>query len=204
MRSTLTILVMSGLILLSAPEGAAREESRCERGAVPCLPTLGEHGPVADVPLAVPQADPVGEDVPSPSDSRDLAPKTPFAIDGPNEELPLFDPSDALLSSSLDVKAASLGSCRVDVARARGVRPSDLPDETAHLRLWVARDGRVTDSLVSVRGAIGLDFLDCVKRQVREWWLLPPEGGKGAFVDVDVSIPSSGRPEVRPATPPAS
>ena len=203
MRFTLTTLVASGLIL-SASGGAAREQPRCERGAVPCLPALEEHGPVADVPLPAPPSDAVTQDVPSLSPSRDLAPKTPLAVDEPKEELPVFDPSDAFLSSSLDVKAASLGTCRVEVARARAVRPTDLPDETVHLRLWVARDGRVTDSLVSVTGAIGPDFRDCVKRQVHDWWLLPPEGGRGAFVDVNVSIPSRGRPEVLPSTPPAS
>lgn len=66
------------------------------------------------------------------------------------------------------------------VARARRIKPT----ETAHLRLWVAPDGRVTDSLVATEGAIGSAFLDCLKREVQGWQLLPPQTGKGAYADV--------------------
>jgi hypothetical protein len=70
--------------------------------------------------------------------------------------------------------------------------------------MWVAPNGRVTDSRLSATGAIGLDFLGCLKRQVRDWWLLPPAGGKGAFVDVEVKMPARGHPQLRPLLEPVS
>jgi hypothetical protein len=132
------------------------------------------------------------------SAARDLAPTAARPIDARRDVFPAFDGRDVVLSSELAHKTAALATCRIDAARVRTVRPADLPDEAIHLRLWIAPDGRVTDSRVSATGAIGLDFLGCVKRQVREWWLLPPTGGKGAFIDVEVKLPARGQPRVLP------
>jgi hypothetical protein len=170
--------------------------------AVSCLPTATEHGQVADASVvpspAVDRLDPVRV---TGSSGHDLAPRAiqPLDISRTSRDgLPPFDRDDVFLSSDLGAKTAGLASCRIDAARLRAVLLADLPDETVHLRLWIAPDGRVTDSRVSTTGAIGVDFLGCLKRQVRDWWLLPPAGRKGAFVDVEVKMPARGQPSMRP------
>jgi hypothetical protein len=91
----------------------------------------------------------------------------------------------------------SAPSVPAHAARLRQLRPGDLPEENVHLRLWVSFDGKVSDSLVSTSGALGPGFLDCAKRQASEWWLIPPQGGTGAFVDVNVTIPPVGLPRMQ-------
>jgi hypothetical protein len=136
--------------------------------------------------------------------AHDLAPAGVRRVGNSHDTLPAFDGTDVVLASDLAAKTATLSDCRVDAARVRSLPPFALPDETVHVRLWIGRDGRVTDSRVAATGAIGLDFLGCLKRQVRQWWLLPPAGGKGAFVDLEVELPARGEPRMRPLLKPVS
>jgi hypothetical protein len=109
-----------------------------------------------------------------------------------------------VFASALDGNTASLSECRIDVARTRQVPPSRLPNETAHLRLWVDAEGHIVDSLVATTSAIGPDFRDCLKRRLHAWSLPPPQGGLGVLVDVYVLIPSKGGVTLRPAAAPVS
>ena len=198
---TLAAIISMGVAAVfgAAQESVLASDRTCGPAAVPCLPTVTEHGPVADVSVPPPpMVEPSGPVRATDFPGRDLAPTAVQPLDARRDILPSFDGTDVVLSSELVQKTAGLANCRLDAARVRAVRPADLPEEAIHLRLWIAPDGRVTDSRVSTTGAIGLDFLGCLKRQVREWWLLPPTGGKGAFVDVEVKLPARGQPRLRP------
>jgi hypothetical protein len=191
-----------GAILVLACEGSATGKSDpCQPEAVMCLPPLGEHGAVANAPPVPPP-----KKVRSPRRiparwSRDLAPRA-ASRHAPTVRLFVpFDPKDAPFAGAIDAQSAALADCRIELARARQVVPGRLPDDEAHVRLWVARDGRVVDSLVSTTGTLGSELRDCVKRRVQAWSLPPPEGGRDVLVDVSVRLPARGRPTVRPAPP---
>jgi hypothetical protein len=190
-------IVAAGLVVLAASRAAGAE---CRVARPDCVPGVQEHGPIADVPLDPPGV-PAPVDVISGGESPALSPLTPVETadraDDVRRGLPDFDPRDTLFVSSLNEKVDTLRSCRVEAARARQLRPGELPEDTVHLRLWVSFDGKVSDSAISATGALGPSFLDCAKRTVRGWWLIPPEGGTGAFVDVDVDFPTVGLPTVR-------
>jgi hypothetical protein len=194
-------LMVPGLVVLAT--------SRVTRGdcigpPANCLPALSEHGSIAGVSVAPPLPTPKAK-VPDGGAESGAAVESAAAIEADDDlerGLSAYDPHDTLFSSALAARVASLGGCRVEVARARRVRPADLAAETAHLRLWVASDGRVVDSLVATEGGIGTAFLDCVKREVQGWRLVPPQSGKGAYVDVNADIPAVGSAKIGPRRAP--
>jgi hypothetical protein len=198
-----TIAVLSGGFALLFAGGVAAKQDSCGPATLVCLPTLDEHGSIADVPVTPPMKVPLATPAKAQA-SRDLAPTGPYRPQPRVRTLRPYNPHDVALTSALGAQAAALANCRVDVARARRVAAVDLPADEAHVRLWVKRNGRLADWLVSTTGAIGPDFLKCLQQQVSEWSLPPPEGGGDVYVDVNVWIPPKGQPTFRPAATPVS
>lgn len=197
------VWVIPGLVLFVPSRPAAAD---CAGGAQACLPELSEHGSIAGVSVSAPLPTETGNLPPGASGDTSKPLSAEGDVDHRDEEtlrgFPPADPADAAFSASLSRRVGSLEDCRMEVARTRQVRPTDLGDEAARLQLWVAPDGRVVDSLVATDGTLGPRFADCVKREVQGWRLMAPRGGKGAYADVAVQVPAKGGAHVS-GPPPA-
>jgi hypothetical protein len=82
-----------------------------------------------------------------------------------------------VLDQQIEARFAPLEDCRVDVARAKRVKPAQIIATTLTLR-WTIQPGGVTaDTLVVASSPVDLDVMSCVKSAMSRWKFIAPRGG---------------------------
>jgi hypothetical protein len=142
-------------------------------------PSLRETGRVAVAPAPAPsQID---------NDSTQVSPKeksiTPVApaIDVAPAAAPSGFIDPRLLDKEIAERFAQIGNCRVEVARAKQVTPSQVVADKLLLRWIIEADGTTGSTDVVATAPVDLGIMDCAKRVMSQWKFTPPRGGPKAI-----------------------
>jgi hypothetical protein len=141
-------------------------------------PSLRETGRIAVAPAPAPtQID---------NDSAQMSPKeksiTPAVsqVDAAPAATPSGFIDPRVLDREITEQFAQVGNCRVEVARAKQVPPSQVVADKLLLRWIIEADGRTGPTDVVATAPVDMAVMDCAKRVMSQWRFTPPRGGSKA------------------------
>lgn len=72
---------------------------------------------------------------------------------------------------------ADIGACRVEVARAKQVKPPEVVADQILLRWTIERDGSIGATEIVAITPVDIGIMDCAKRVMSQWTFSRPRGG---------------------------
>jgi hypothetical protein len=106
-----------------------------------------------------------------------------------------------ILQREIDAHFEALDGCRISVARAKQLHPSQLTADNLLLRWRIETDGTITTTAVVATSPTDLELMDCVKRSMSRWTFTAPRGGT---IEVERTFTFRKRRDPAPAEAPAS
>ena len=85
---------------------------------------------------------------------------------------------------------ADIGGCRVEVARAKQIKPPQVVADQILLRWTIEPDGSIGATEIVAIAPVDLAIMDCAKRVMSQWTFSRPRGGPMA-VERQFKFPSS-------------
>jgi hypothetical protein len=82
-----------------------------------------------------------------------------------------------VLDREVAARFADIGSCRVDVARAKQIKPPQVVADQILLRWTIDTDGSVSATEIVAIAPVDLGIMDCAKRAMSQWTFSRPRGG---------------------------
>jgi len=152
-------------------------------------PSLRETGRIAVSPVPMPSAgienavdtpvSPMEKSITRAASTIDLAPvRRQGAID------------QRVLDREVAAHFADIGSCRVDIARAKQIKPPQVVADQLLLRWTIDTDGSISGTEIVAITPVDLGIMDCAKRAMSQWTFSRPRGGPVA-VERKFKFPSS-------------
>lgn len=185
---------LASLACIAALSGAARAQER----SVFSGPSIYETGRIGGMSV----------DSPSPTASPgDLTGRTEKSIVPAAASLdePRRPPqgliNQRILQREIAAHFEALDGCRISVARAKQLHPSQLTADNLLLRWRIETDGTITTSAVVATSPTDLEVMDCVKRSMSRWTFTVPRGGP---VEVERTFTFRKLRDPAPAEVPAS
>jgi hypothetical protein len=141
-------------------------------------PSLHETGRIAVAPAPAPtqiendraQISPKEKSISPAASEIDVAPAA--AASG------FIDPR--VLDKEITERFAQIANCRVEVARAKQVTPSQVVADKLLLRWIIEADGTTGSTDVVATAPVDASIMDCAKRVMSQWRFTPPRGGHKA------------------------
>ncbi|HXU04075.1 MAG TPA: hypothetical protein VN903_24105 [Polyangia bacterium] len=138
-------------------------------------PSLRETGRIAVAPAPMPTAIET-EDTPKSPSEKSIARVAASAIDAaPARPKGVID--SRVLDREIGDRFAEIGSCRVEVARAKQVKPPDVLADQLLLRWVILPDGTTGSTDVVAIAPVDMGIMDCAKRVMSQWTFTRPRGG---------------------------
>jgi hypothetical protein len=70
-----------------------------------------------------------------------------------------------------------IAACRVEVARAKQIKPPEVVADQILLRWTIERDGSIGATEIVAITPVDLGIMDCAKRVMSQWTFSRPRGG---------------------------
>jgi len=137
-------------------------------------PSLRETGRIAVAPTPMSTTIEGGEGTKSPTEksitrAASTIDPTPFRPKGVIDQ--------RVLDREIADHFADIGTCRVEVARAKQVKPPQIVAEQLLLRWTILPDGSTAATDVVAIAPVDLSIMDCAKRVMSQWTFSRPRGG---------------------------
>lgn len=138
-------------------------------------PSIHETGRIAVSPTPMPTTAIETEDTPKSPNEKSIsraASSLSVAATRPHGNI---DPR--VLDREVSDRFAQIAGCRVEVARAKQVKPPEVVADQLLLRWTIEPDGSTTATDVVAIAPVDLGVMDCAKRVMSQWKFTRPRGG---------------------------
>jgi len=138
-------------------------------------PSLSETGRIAVAPT--PSSTAIeNEDTPkSPNEKSIQRAASSLAVAAPVTPHGVIEPR--ILDREVTDRFAQIAGCRVEVARAKQVKPPEVVADQILLRWTIEPDGSTASTEVVALSPVDLGVMDCAKRVMSQWKFTRPRGG---------------------------
>jgi len=139
-------------------------------------PSLHETGRIAIAPAPTATGVIDSDALPSTSKEKSIS-RAASSIDTTPAPRPAGVIDSQLLDREVAAHFADVAGCRVEVARAKQLKPAEIVADTLLLRWIIERDGSIGSTDVVAIQPVDLDVMDCAKRVMSQWTFTRPRGG---------------------------
>lgn len=142
-------------------------------------PSLRETGKVGVMPesAAPPESLTPGEMSWAGQPEKSVQPVAAGFASAPPPRPPVGTIDPMLLNREMNANLAKVEDCRIEVARARQVPPSQVPAEPLVLRWTIQPTGQTQTRDVLASAMTDQDVVTCAKATMSQWRFTPPRGG---------------------------
>jgi len=142
-------------------------------------PSLRETGRVAVSPVSMPSAgiENAGDNAVSPTEKPITRAASTIDV-APARRQGVLD--QRVLDREVAAHFADVASCRVEVARAKQIKPPQVVADQILLRWTIDADGSTSATDVVAIAPVDLGIMDCTKRAMSQWTFSRPRGGSMA------------------------
>jgi hypothetical protein len=139
-------------------------------------PSLRETGRIAVAPA--PAAGQIENDsTPTTSPKEKSIARVASSIDVAPAAAPSGFIDPRVLDKEITERFSQIADCRVEVARAKQVTPTQVVADKLLLRWIIEPDGTTASTDVVATAPVDLGIMDCAKRVMSQWKFTPPRGG---------------------------
>jgi hypothetical protein len=138
-------------------------------------PSLRETGRIAVAPVPMSSTGIENEDTPKSPNEKSISHAASTITPAPTRPQGVIDPR--VLNREIAERFGEIGSCRVEVARAKQVKPPQIVADKILLRWMIEPDGTTGPTEVVAIAPVDLGIMDCAKRAMSQWRFTPPRGG---------------------------
>ena len=142
-------------------------------------PSLHETGRIAIMPAPTSTGVIENDALPSASKEKSIARAT-SSIDMTPAPRPAGVIDSQLLDREVAAHFADIAGCRVEVARAKQLKPAEIVADKLLLRWIIEPDGSTGSTDVVAIQPVDLGVMDCAKRVMSQWMFTRPRGGSMA------------------------
>ena len=138
-------------------------------------PSLHETGRIAVSPTPMPTTAIETEDTPKSPNEKSISRAQSSLAVAPTRPHGVIDPR--VLDKEVSDRFVQIAGCRVEVARAKQVKPPEVVADQLLLRWTIEPDGSTTSTDVVAIAPVDLGVMDCAKRVMSQWRFTRPRGG---------------------------
>ena len=138
-------------------------------------PSLRETGRIAVSPVMPTTAIENSLDTPGVSKEKSITPAASSIAVAPSRPHGVMDPR--VLDREIGERFADIAGCRVEVARAKQVKPPEIVADQILLRWTIDTDGSISATEVVAIAPVDMGVMDCAKRTMSQWTFSRPRGG---------------------------
>lgn len=138
-------------------------------------PSLRETGRIAVSPVPMPTAAIENEDTPVVSQEKSITRVASTINAAPLRPRGVID--QRVLDREVADHFTEIAGCRVEVARAKQIKPPQVVADQLLLRWTIDRDGAISATEIVAIAPVDLAIMDCAKRVMSQWTFSRPRGG---------------------------